>query len=39
MLRNGCPSARMVLLKGYGVEGFKIFTNYESKKGIEMVIK
>jgi pyridoxine/pyridoxamine 5'-phosphate oxidase len=23
----------VVLLKNYGVEGFKIFTNYESRKG------
>ncbi|CAG2101677.1 unnamed protein product [Medioppia subpectinata] len=34
---NGRPSARMVLLKAYGNEGFTIFTNYESRKGQEMI--
>nr|BAN20815.1 pyridoxamine 5'-phosphate oxidase [Riptortus pedestris] len=34
--RNGIPSARMVLLKGYGPEGFKFFTNYESRKGCDL---
>jgi pyridoxamine 5'-phosphate oxidase len=27
------PDARMVLLKGYGPDGFRFFTNYESAKG------
>lgn len=30
------PSARMVLLKDYGKEGFTFFTNYESRKGIQI---
>lgn len=33
---DGCPSARFVLCKGYGKEGFKFFTNYDSRKGKEM---
>ena len=32
----GAPSARMVLLKGYGESGFRFFTNYESRKGSEL---
>jgi pyridoxine/pyridoxamine 5'-phosphate oxidase len=35
--RNGIPSARQVLLKGYGTEGFRFFTNYNSRKGQELV--
>lgn len=35
--RDGFPSARFVLLKGYGKEGFKFFTNYGSRKANEMV--
>lgn len=35
--RDGKPSARMVLLKGYGKEGFRFFTNFESRKGKELV--
>lgn len=32
------PSSRMVLLKGYDPDqGFRIFTNYESRKGFEIV--
>ena len=27
----------MVLLKGYSNEGFRFFTNYESRKGSELV--
>ncbi|MFN8160715.1 MAG: pyridoxamine 5'-phosphate oxidase [Solirubrobacterales bacterium] len=27
------PDARMVLLKGHGPDGFRLFTNYESAKG------
>jgi pyridoxamine 5'-phosphate oxidase len=30
------PNARMVLLKGFGAEGFRFFTNYESAKGEEL---
>ena len=35
--RDGRPSARMVLLKGFGCDGFRFFTNYESRKGRELV--
>lgn len=34
---DGIPSARMVLLKGYGKEGFQFYTNYDSRKSIELV--
>ncbi|XP_075977627.1 pyridoxine/pyridoxamine 5'-phosphate oxidase-like [Anticarsia gemmatalis] len=34
--KDGFPSARFVLLKGYGKEGFKFFTNYESRKAREL---
>ncbi|XP_058477781.1 pyridoxine-5'-phosphate oxidase [Solea solea] len=34
--KDGRPSARMVLLKGYSSEGFRFFTNYESRKGSEL---
>lgn len=37
LFRDGTPSARYVLLKGYGPEGFKFFTNYGSRKGKELV--
>jgi pyridoxamine 5'-phosphate oxidase len=30
---DGFPDARMVLLKGFGADGFRFFTNYESAKG------
>jgi pyridoxamine 5'-phosphate oxidase len=33
---DGSPNARMVLLKGFGPEGFRFFTNYESVKGEEL---
>ena len=33
---EGGPSARMVLLKGWGPEGFVWFTGYESRKGEEL---
>jgi pyridoxamine 5'-phosphate oxidase len=33
---DGAPDARMVLLKGYGVDGFRFFTNYESAKGTQI---
>lgn len=34
--RDGYPSARFVLCKGYGKEGFKFYTNYESRKAQEL---
>ncbi|KAF3704125.1 Pyridoxine-5'-phosphate oxidase [Channa argus] len=34
--KDGRPSARMVLLKGYSNEGFRFFTSYESRKGSEL---
>jgi pyridoxamine 5'-phosphate oxidase len=33
---RGHPDARMVLLKGFGPDGFRFFTNYESMKGEEL---
>jgi pyridoxamine 5'-phosphate oxidase len=33
---DGAPSARMVLLKGAGPDGFVFFSNYESRKGREL---
>ncbi|MES2137664.1 MAG: pyridoxamine 5'-phosphate oxidase [Pseudomonadota bacterium] len=33
---NGRPSARMVLLKGHGPEGFVFYTNEQSRKGAEL---
>ena len=30
---DGCPSVRMVLLKGHGTDGFVFYTNAESRKG------
>jgi pyridoxamine 5'-phosphate oxidase len=33
---DGVPSARMMLLKDYGEEGFVFYTNYESRKGTEL---
>lgn len=33
---NGRPSARIVLLKGFDKEGFHFFTNYESRKAIQI---
>ena len=33
---DGAPDARMVLLKGFGPDGFRFFTNYESAKGDEL---
>lgn len=32
----GCPSVRMVLLKGHGPEGFDFYTNLDSRKGEEL---
>ncbi|XP_062383144.1 pyridoxine-5'-phosphate oxidase [Sardina pilchardus] len=34
--KDGRPSARMVLLKGFSHEGFRFFSNYESRKGEEL---
>ncbi|XP_022190792.2 pyridoxine-5'-phosphate oxidase [Nilaparvata lugens] len=34
--RNGMPSARYVLLKGYGSDGFDFFTNYNSRKACDL---
>jgi pyridoxamine 5'-phosphate oxidase len=34
---EGHPSARMVLLKGFDTRGFVFYTNYESRKGRELL--
>lgn len=34
--KEGMPSARIVLLKGYDPTGFIFFTNYQSHKGLEL---
>jgi pyridoxamine 5'-phosphate oxidase len=34
--RDGAPSVRVVLLKGYDERGFVFFTDYRSRKGIEL---
>uniref|UniRef100_A0A8D8WB09 pyridoxal 5'-phosphate synthase n=1 Tax=Cacopsylla melanoneura TaxID=428564 RepID=A0A8D8WB09_9HEMI len=34
--KSGIPSGRMVLLKSFGNNGFVFFTNYNSRKGIEL---
>ena len=33
---GGAPSVRMVLLKGHGPDGFVFYTNFESRKGLEL---
>ncbi len=33
---TGCPSARIVLLKGFDSQGFVFYTNYHSRKGQEL---
>ena len=33
---EGRPSSRVVLLKGFDANGFVFFTNYQSKKGIDL---
>ena len=35
--KSGKPSVRMVLLKSYDKNGFTFFTNYQSKKGRELL--
>jgi pyridoxamine 5'-phosphate oxidase len=35
---DGAPDARMVLLKGFGPDGFRFFSNYESAKGRELEV-
>jgi pyridoxamine 5'-phosphate oxidase len=34
--RDGAPSARMVLMKGFDERGLSFFTNYDSRKGGEL---
>ena len=34
--RDGQPSARAVLLEGFGKHGFRFFANFESRKGKEL---
>ncbi len=34
---DGMPSSRMVLLKGYDTQGFVFYTNYESRKGRQLL--
>jgi len=34
--RQGRPSGRVVLLKGFDERGFVFYTNYESRKGLEL---
>ena len=34
---DGMPSQRMVLLKGYDAAGFVFYTNYESRKGEQLL--
>jgi pyridoxamine 5'-phosphate oxidase len=33
---DGHPSVRMVLLKGHGPDGFVFYTNFDSRKGVEL---
>ncbi len=35
--KDGSPSARMMLLKSFGDEGFVFYTNYESRKAGELI--
>lgn len=36
--KDGRPSARIVLLKGFDADGFSFFTNYDSRKGEELAV-
>lgn len=36
---DGAPDARMVLLKGFGADGFRFFTNHGSAKGGQLADK
>jgi pyridoxamine 5'-phosphate oxidase len=36
---NGAPHVRMVLLKGYGEEGFTFYTNQQSDKAIQIAAR
>jgi len=38
-VKEGKPSARVVLLKGFDENGFIFYTNYNSHKGLEMAAK
>ena len=38
-IKEGKPSARVVLLKGFDINGFVFYTNYNSHKGSEMAKK
>lgn len=35
--KDGFPSSRIVLLKGFSHDGFRFFTNYESQKGRQLL--
>jgi pyridoxamine 5'-phosphate oxidase len=35
--RDGIPAARLVLLKGVDERGYVFFTNFESRKGVELL--
>lgn len=35
---DGRPSSRIVLLRGYGDDGFVFFTNYDSRKGQDLAV-
>jgi pyridoxamine 5'-phosphate oxidase len=35
---DGCPSLRMILLKGLGPDGFVFYTNKESRKGDQIAV-
>jgi pyridoxine/pyridoxamine 5'-phosphate oxidase len=35
--RNGIPSNRFLLMKGFDENGFKFYTNYDSRKGKDLV--
>ncbi|HLR33325.1 MAG TPA: pyridoxamine 5'-phosphate oxidase [Fodinibius sp.] len=34
--KNGAPSSRIVLLKGFNEQGFRFYSNYDSRKGREL---